>query len=233
MTERDHLAAELALGLLEGAELLEARGLMASDADFAHLVAAWEERFSPLFDEFRGAEPPAEMKERILRSLEFGDGNVVVTLRKRLGWWKGAAAVASAVAASLALVVAYDVTRPPPPVARPAPAEMMVASLMSPDQEMMLSATWLADRGSLMLTPGDMPPEPGRSHELWIIPADGTPRSLGLVQAEQPSRMDVPAPLQAQFAGGATLAISIEPAGGSPAAGPTGPVVASGVLSKV
>jgi anti-sigma-K factor RskA len=35
------------------------------------------------------------------------------------------------------------------------------------------------------------------------------------------------------FAEAATLAISVEPEGGSPGPGPTGPVVASGALAKV
>ena len=111
--------------------------------------------------------------------------------------------------------------------------EMMVASLMSEDKAMMMSATWEPDRKSLMVTPGNMPPDPGHSHELWIIPADGTPRSLGLVTGDGPHRMDVPADMAAHFAEAATLAISVEPEGGSPGDAPTGPVIASGALAKV
>jgi anti-sigma-K factor RskA len=142
-------------------------------------------------------------------------------------------AAASAVAASLALVVAYDVTRLPPVIEAPARAPMMVASLMSEDMAMLMSATWEPSEKSLMVTPGNMPPAAGHSHELWIIPADGKPRSLGLVSGDGPHRMAVDEAMAPMFAEAATLAVSVEPEGGSPGPGPTGPVVASGALAKV
>ena len=233
MTDREHLAAEYALGILEGEELMEARGLAASDADFAREVEAWEERLAPMFDEMGEQVPAEDVWERVKTGIDSERRGDVVDLRRRLGWWKGMAAAASAIAASLALVVAYDVIRPPPAIETPAGEPMMVASLMSEDKAMMMSATWEPAKQSLMVTPGNMPPEPGRSHELWIIPADGTPRSLGLVTGEEPHRMAIPSDMAAHFAEAATLAISVEPEGGSPGPGPTGPVIASGALAKV
>lgn len=233
MTERDHLAAEYALGLLEGAELVEARNLAITNEEFARLVEEWQERFAPLFAEYGEVQPPAALRERILRDLDDEGGAEIHAMRRRLGWWKGMAGAASAMAASLALVVAYNATRPPPPgptVVSPAPT--MIASVMSQDRGMLLSAAWQADSNSLMLMPGDLRPAAGRSHELWVIPADGTPRSLGVVSAE-PRRLTVPVPLAAHIRSGATLAISVEPQGGSPTGAPTGPVIASGNLSTV
>jgi len=235
MTDRDYLAAEYALGILEGEDLVEARGLAASDADFVREVEAWEERLAPMFDEMGEETPPEEMWALIKAEIDDERGGDVVEMKRRIGWWKAATAAASAVAASLALVVTFDVTRPPPPSveAPPARGAMMVASLMSEDKAMMMSATWEPDQQSLMVTPGNMPPEPGHSHELWIIPADGKPRSLGLVTGDGPHRMDVPADMAAHFAEAATLAISVEPEGGSPGEAPTGPVIASGELARV
>lgn len=233
MTDREYLAAEYALGILEGEELLEARGLMASDAEFAREVDEWAQRLAPLFDEIGEEVPPEAVWERVKAGIDAGRGGDVVDLKRRLGWWKGMTAAASAIAASLALVVAYDVTRPPPVAETPAGGEMMVASLMSGDKAMMMSATWEPTKQSLMVTPGNMPPEPGHSHELWIIPADGKPRSLGLVTGEAPHRMAVDDAMAPMFAEAATLAVSIEPEGGSPGPGPTGPVIASGALAKV
>ena len=46
LTDRERLAAEHAMRLLEGEELLQARGLMASDPGFADEVAEWEEKLS-------------------------------------------------------------------------------------------------------------------------------------------------------------------------------------------
>lgn len=233
MTDREYLAAEYALGILEGEELLEARGLMASDADFVREVEAWEERLAPLFDEMGEETPPEEVWQRVKAGIDSDRGGDVVELKRRLGWWKGMSAAASAIAASLALVVAFDAVRPPPVVEVPARGEMMVASLMSEDKAMMMSAAWMPAKKSLMVMPAAMPTEPGRSHELWIIPADGKPRSLGLISGEGPHRMAVDEAMAPMFAEAATLAISVEPEGGSPGPGPTGPVIASGALAKV
>ena len=233
MTGRDYLAAEYALGILKGEELVEARGLAASDGDFAREVEAWNERLAPLFDEMDEEAPPEAVWLRIKAGIDGDRGGDVVELKRRLGWWKGMSAAASAIAASLALVVAFDATRPPPVVEAPARADMMVASLMSSDKAMMMSAAWKPSEKRLMVMPGNMPPEPGHSHELWIIPADGKPRSLGLISGEGPHRMAVDEAMAPMFAEAATLAISVEPEGGSPGPGPTGPVIASGALAKV
>ncbi|MGH6706509.1 MAG: anti-sigma factor [Sphingomicrobium sp.] len=233
MTDREYLAAEFALGILEGEELVEARGLAASDPEFARAVEEWNERLAPLFEEMGEETPPDAVWQRVKAGIDSERSGDVVDLKRRLAWWKGMTAGASAIAASLALVVAFDSTRPPPVVETPARGEMMVASLMSQDKAMMMSATWEPSDKSLMVTPGNMPPEPGRSHELWIIPADGTPRSLGLVTGDEPHRMAVDEAMAPMFAEAATLAVSVEPEGGSPGPGPTGPVIASGALAKV
>lgn len=70
----------------------------------------------------------------------------------------------------------------------------------------------------------------GRALELWLIPHHtGEPRSLGLVAAKG-DRTYLPvtiAPMQ-----GDTIAVSREPAEGSPKAGPTGPVLATAEIGK-
>jgi len=71
-----------------------------------------------------------------------------------------------------------------------------------------------------------------RSAELWVIAGDGVPHSLGLLPAGG-GRMPVSSANRARLAAGATLAVSLEPIGGSPTGLPTGPVVATGALSKV
>lgn len=233
MTDREYLAAEFALGILEGEELVEARGLAASDSDFARAVEQWHERLAPLFDEMGEETPPDVVWQRVKAGIDSERSSDVVDLKRRLGWWKGMTAGASAIAASLALVVAFDATRPPPVVETPARGQMMVASLMAEDKTMMMSAAWEPSDKSLMVTPGNMPPAAGHSHELWIIPADGTPRSLGLVSGDGPHRVAVEEAMAPMFAEAATLAVSVEPEGGSPGPGPSGPVIASGALAKV
>lgn len=72
-----------------------------------------------------------------------------------------------------------------------------------------------------------LPPE-GRSLELWVIPADGVPHSLGVIDGVIASTVKLSEKLRLFIAGDSILAISIEPAGGSPTGLPTGPLILSG-----
>jgi anti-sigma-K factor RskA len=67
--------------------------------------------------------------------------------------------------------------------------------------------------------------------ELWSVPPQGAPRSLGLISASGTTvlpRDRLPAGLLK--GGTAALAVSVEPPGGSPTGAPTGPVVFAGKL---
>lgn len=232
MTEREQLAGEYALGLLEGEELLAARGLAASEPAFARAVEDWQQRLAPWFDEFGEKRPSAETWERIRASIAAAPvaGNVI-ELKRKLGFWKALSAASSAIAASLALVVGYNATQQPTTIdARAAP--IMAASLMSPSKEVMLSAAFEADGKTLTLMPGKMAPPPGRTVQLWVIPADGKPRSLGTVGMAA-KRMAVEPAMVEHFHQQPMLALSIEPMGGAPGGRPSGPMVASGQLRNV
>ncbi len=233
MNERDLLAAEYALALLEGEQLLHARGRIVADAAFARAVESWQERLAPLFDEIGEQAAPDAAWERIRAAIAAlpADGAKVVELKRKLGFWKGLSAAASAIAAGLALVVGFDAIRPPPAVEAPG-APIMVASLMSPSKEVMLSAACEPDGRTLTLMPGEMAPPPGRSVQLWLIPADGRPRSLGLV-AGKAQRIAVGPDMAEHFHEEPMLALSIEPEGGAPGGRPSGPMVASGQLRNV
>jgi anti-sigma-K factor RskA len=62
------------------------------------------------------------------------------------------------------------------------------------------------------------------------VGAGAAPRSLGLV-TDASARLPVPAALR-QGAEGGSLAVSVEPKGGSPTGAPTGPVIYSGKLVR-
>jgi anti-sigma-K factor RskA len=79
---------------------------------------------------------------------------------------------------------------------------------------------------------GDMPADPRHSHELWVIPVGGKPHSLGTMGSGRQMHMQLADALARLLQQGATIAISVEPRGGSRTGAPTGPVVASGSLSK-
>ncbi|MEO7383439.1 MAG: hypothetical protein ABIU18_00750, partial [Novosphingobium sp.] len=104
MTERDILAAEYVLRLLDGEELLRARGLVSADAEFVALVANWEEKFAPLLDEIAAAEPSADLWTRITAACEGQSGGEVVQLRRAVRRWQWGAGLSAAAALVLAIV---------------------------------------------------------------------------------------------------------------------------------
>lgn len=229
------LAAEYALGLLTGDELATARQLHRESSSFRSDVARWHGRLAPLADEVQSIPAPASAWRAIearIGATEGGDN--VVFLRRRVGQWRAATAAMTALAACLALLL---LVRPWPvgvegqaPVGGQPP---MVAMLGSDPHGMKVVASWDPAGHQLVLAvPGDMPESPGHSHELWVIPSGGKPRSLGTMPAGRQMHMKLANALADLLQEGATIAISIEPKGGSPTGQPTGPVVAAGALKS-
>jgi anti-sigma-K factor RskA len=70
-----------------------------------------------------------------------------------------------------------------------------------------------------------------RTLELWWAPPEGKPKSLGLIRADGVTVLR-PGALPGGLKGGGIdhMAVSVEPAGGSPTGQPTGPVVFYGKL---
>ena len=237
--ERDLLAAEYVLGLLTGAERMEARRLEGEDEAFGRAVSAWQSRLIPLAGEAPPAAPDPMVWDRIRLAIartEEGARDNVVDLRRRLRLWRAMAAAATAAAAALVLVVGLEQAREEPPTAIaevPARPPVMVAALASPEDETSLSVAYDAAGRILVVTPGRLAGASGHDHELWIIPAGGAPVSLGLVRAGAVQRVPVPAEVAPHFRARSTVALSVEPTGGSPTGQPTGPVVASGELVVV
>jgi anti-sigma-K factor RskA len=230
-SERDVLAAEYALGLLTDDDLRQARELFESDPEFRSAVARWSGRLAPMLDEIDEAAPPPGLWQRIESRLPASrsPSNVIV-LQRRVSRWRAASAAMTALAASLALIlVARPGQRPlqPPSTVPTAP---MVA-MLGDSGAAKLVATWTPDKSMLVVAASAaMPVDGAHSHELWVIPEGGKPRSLGTMPPGRHMMMHVPRTLSGMFRKGATLAVSLEPAGGSPTGLPTGPVLAAGQL---
>jgi anti-sigma-K factor RskA len=75
--------------------------------------------------------------------------------------------------------------------------------------------------------------EPARDLELWAIAPGGRPVSLGLLPAAGKGRIPLSKAQQALLAAPLTLAVSLEPQGGSPTGQPTGPVLYQGQLTSL
>jgi anti-sigma-K factor RskA len=232
--EHDLTAAELALGVLEGDDLAAALRRVLAEPGFARDVERWRLHFAQLFADWPAVAPPETAWPAIARAL---DGRSGAAVRRPWRWWPATAGVASLVAAGLALVLIVR----PAPVPPPAPTVIaargpVLVAQLAPSATaagtQAIAAFYDPATGALRLGPAPVAGA-GKAAELWVIPADGVPRSMGLLNADRETPMPVDPRNRPLLAPGATLAVSIEPPGGSPTGEPTGPVVVSGILARV
>jgi anti-sigma-K factor RskA len=225
-TEGDITAAELALGVLEGEDRAAAMRRVLSDPEFAHAVERWRDHFGQLSAQWPEVSPPARVGARIDRA--------IAPAQSQRRFWPALALTSSALAAVLAGILLLQPAQITPPTVLPS-APALVASLVpaqaggapvpaiyDPAQQEILVAA-----SALELAPA------GRSAELWLIPADGKPRSLGLLMGTKRVSVKLNADLRALIGVKAALAVSDEPPGGSRTGQPTGAILASGSLIPV
>lgn len=227
---RDALAAELALGLLDGQERADALQLMLRDPDFRALAREWETRLEPLHDEWSGDTPPPQsVWDGVASAIDPPAADLPV--ERRLRFWRAGALVSGAVAAVLALLL---VTRPatiPAPVGA-TPQSIAVARIEGGERGPLVLARY--DRTSATMTlridgfdPGALAPE------LWVIPARGDPVSLGQIGRSGTASMKMPEPHRSLLRDGATLAITMEPISEVPHRAPSSTPVAAGKITII
>lgn len=215
-------AAELALGLLDGDERAAALRRMLAEPAFAREVDWWRDRLAGLFDEYRPVTPPGGLFDRL------NQPPPAPRARARTAW--PILALAGALAAAVALFVVARPAPVPPLPAAARPHTMMLAALAPTDKAATpVSAMVDMDSGEVRVAANELAPV-GKSAQLWMI-KDGVPHSIGLLHRGAATRVTMPGDERAALGAGVVLAVSIEPAGGSPKPTPTGPVVASGALS--
>ena len=225
--ERDDwtLAGELALGVLAGEELRAAEARAAAEPAFAALVDGWHARFGDLAAEAAPVAPPVRVWDAIDRRL-FSGARPPAGLWNSLPFWRWLAAGTAALgAACVAALLLVSVPRGEPPLV----AALQPAGATGP----VFLAQVDAAAASLQIHVLEPARDPARVPELWVIPGDGVPRSLGLINRQGETTIALPPALSAFAAAGATLAVSLEPAGGSPTGKPTGPVVAAGRIGQL
>lgn len=215
---RERLAAEFVLGTLRGPARARFRRWMRGDAALARAVSEWEARLAPM----AGAVAPRRPPQRVWSGIVARLGPERPAARAGGAWWKALALLASGAAAAM---VFMTVLLPP----KPAPTAAYVAVLSDPKtQKAVLYVS--AGRNDTHLRVKALDPSiqvANASLELWALPRGGKPRSLGLIPGEKgvlplgriadDTLADVP-----------TLAVSLEPKGGSTTGAPTGPVLYSG-----
>jgi anti-sigma-K factor RskA len=223
--ESDKLvAAEYVLGVLGAAERRQAQQRLAHDQAFANEVAFWEERLGAFADAIEPVAPPDRAWTRIARAVRAPDPSKPrESLWQSLVFWRsfaiGSAALAVASIGALTFIEISPAARPP-----------LLATLGAASGQPNFVAAVNAGGTSLLVVPAALLTSDPRAMELWLLPAGDKPRSLGLIQPGRPVRLDVPRDLVARITADTSLAVSMEPPGGSPTGQPTGPVIASGKL---
>jgi len=224
--DRNYLAAEYVLGVLDPAQRREVEARISRDRAFAREVAAWQLHLAPLADEIEPVEAPRYVFTRLQAAL---------FERKRRGWlddvvvWRWLSASAGAVAAA-ALAIAFVASRQPPAPTVVAP---MVAAINLDDGKPAFLATIDLSRGTMLVLPVSAVIPADKAAELWLIPPGDKPHSLGVVDVSHPVSVTIPPALRNAVTLKAAMAISVEPLGGSPTGQPTGPVIAKGGISSI
>ena len=206
------LAAEYSLGTLRGAARQRFARRLLQEPELAAEVSRWQNSLAELDQRVVPVPPPEAVWQRIARGLP-ADKAPASNLRwPWLGW---------VLAASFAGALLYtQFTVPPAPQA--------VAVLNGNNQQGSWVVSLSQDKTQLMVQAVNASAiQSDRSLQLWLIPPGEKPQSLGLVNDSGRQRVAV---TELQLARLPTLAISLEPRGGSPTGQPTGPVLYSGQI---
>lgn len=223
----DALAAEYAAGTLRGPARRRYEALLPGHPALRAALQAWHDRLMPL----TGAVPPEAPPPRVWRAIEqrlwpAAPAAAPAPWWRRLALWRSLSGLATVAA------VAFGVLLASPPPAR-APVVVVLQSTGAEGQfATPFVASVSADGGALVTQPVQpVALTADRVLELWSVPPQGAPTSLGLIKANgttvvAPGKL----PLSLLKGGTAALAVSVEPPGGSPTGVPTGPVVYAGKL---
>ncbi len=225
--ESEGLAAEYALGTLSAEERLIARSRLVADPEFARAVADWERRLAPLADAVPERAPNAALFEAINARSELraapsddagSDTSNIVELRRKLTRWRAATIGLGALAASLLVVLGLPIE----------PGREFVAVLQSESAGPGFVATVDTAHHVMTVRRVGAPAPTDYSYELWALGA-GRPKAQSLGVIEASARMPAEK-LGPHDLSDTTLAISLEPPGGSPTGQATGPVLFVGKL---
>lgn len=244
------LAAEYVLGTMIGAARKRFERLCAGAGGvvFESERRFWEQRLAALDNNLRPLSPPETVWVNLERRIS-GDASIaaarnadkVVPLRSaaastatRGRFMQAWALLATAASIVLAVLLVRVYQRPPVTVVQrvaAAPAVMpYVAALNLPKAPMHFTLALSPERGTMTVAASGSYPKLGaHSLELWWISPKG-PVALGVLPTHGEGHMTLPKGLPTH--GQMTLAISLEPVGGSPTSQPTGPVLTSGAALR-
>lgn len=216
---RRALAADYAIGLMPSTARRRFESLLLDDPNLRAEVAQWQESLVGLTTELRPEPVPERVWQHIVARIEPQHLHVP---KKRSFWnWMRVAAVACSLLVAIIIGVIYTRDKPD-----------FNATLVANDQQPALTVQ--AFERYLKVEPVAVASvDPGRSLELWAIPLDGVPVSLGVIPDDGKGRVDLSDAQRKLLSGQTTMAITLEPKGGSPSGKPTGPILYKGQLASL
>jgi len=217
----DALAREYVLGTLLARPRARFARVLSFSLGARRAVAAWERRLAPLAAAVRPMEPPAAAWPAIEAAL----GLARAPRSHATGWWPALAAALALVAVLFGGLYLNQHAN----VERPAYVSVVTDAATGP---VWLLQTFPDARELRVSTITPRPAPAGQSYELWMLPDGGNPVSLGLLPEMGGAQLGLSDAQLDVLRRTMTLAVSVEPAGGSPTGLPTGPVIFTAPLLR-
>jgi anti-sigma-K factor RskA len=216
----DFLAAEYVLGVVDELTRKRLDKRLADDAEFARQVTRWQKAFSGMDMTTQEVTPAPEIWRGIERGLHQDVHSFAKTpARLRPATWLGWAC-----AAALAGVLVFTYLTKPDQTSLMQP--VAVLSGAQPNEQFVVSVNKSASLIQVSALNVTLPQS--KNLQLWLIKGNNPPRSLGLITHNDRNEFKLGSE---SLDNQSVLAISLEPAGGSKLAGPSGPVVFQGKIS--
>jgi len=219
------LAGEYVLGVLPLPDRLRVEHRLRDDKAFQAIVARWQENLASFNTEYAAEAPPSWLYGAVETKL-FNKGapeQPKGLIWSSLPFWRGLTLVTLSAAVFFA-ASAGGLFR------KPAAEPSVVAMLGSGTSSISLVTLFDRQTGRLKVTPVAAGAAKSQSLELWLIEGDSAPVPLGVFPDQGDGSIVIPPDMRNRLKDGVTLAVSLEPFGGSPTGKPTGPVVASGKI---
>jgi anti-sigma-K factor RskA len=216
---RRALSADYAIGLMPSTARRRFENLLLDDPTLREEVALWQESLVGLTTSLEPQPVPERVWQQIIARIE--PQRLHVPEKQPFWSWMRIAAVACTLLVAVIVGVIYNRDKPE-----------LNATLVASNQQPALTVQAF-DR-YLKVEPVTVARvETGRSLELWAIPADGVPVSLGVIPDDGKGRVELSESQRKLLGSQTTMAITLEPKGGSPSGKPTGPVLYKGQLASL
>ncbi|KGD64833.1 hypothetical protein Y5S_01741 [Alcanivorax nanhaiticus] len=213
------LASEYVVGTLQGAARKRFEHWMMESPRLRRQVWYWERRLEPFNNTLPKTTPPAQLWDQIEQRLfpEPQASNVAAGQGQGLWFWRWSAGLAMA-----ALLVVLIWT-PLPSQSTQGVVAVVQSEQAQPLWVMNASA---ADHSLTMKALPSVATNTGQDFELWLLLESGVPVSLTVLPTEGAElRIQLSNEQARELLKSRSLAISLEPKGGSPTGQPTGPVL--------